>query len=168
MGCLATQNKETRDAAIVAEYLKSNRNSMAVLGRKFDISRERVRQILAKNKIKTRGYTDFSKPRKFRAFHGPVLSHEERFWLNVERVENGCWVWTGKTNSSGYGYFCRNSRTIFAHRFAYELWNKTQLVNWCLHKCDNPPCVNPAHLYDGTPQDNADDRVKRGRGISKL
>ena len=79
---------------------------------------------------------------------------------------DGCHLWVGKTIPSGYGRFgCRG-----AHRVAWELANGRPIPNglWVLHKCDNPPCVNPKHLYVGTPADNSRDMVRRNRAKTKL
>ena len=87
-----------------------------------------------------------------------------------------CWEWTGTRNYADYGITQIDGRQIRAHRLSYELFNGTipkgRLV---LHHCDNPPCVNPKHLYIGTDVENVRDRVRRSRsacgennGISKL
>lgn len=89
-----------------------------------------------------------------------------RFWAKVRKTD-GCWLWTGFREHSGYGKFRINRSTspVPAHRFSYELENgpisdPTLIVR---HTCDNPPCVNPAHLLIGTKLDNAHDRDSRGR-----
>jgi hypothetical protein len=76
----------------------------------------------------------------------------------------GCWNWTGAKVSkvSGYGYLTFRQRNYAAHRFAYEhLVGPIPTGAWILHHCDNRGCINPAHLYVGTPKDNAHDRVMR-------
>ncbi len=91
----------------------------------------------------------------------------ERFWgrVNVAAADE-CWEWTGSTNAYGYGYLRigGTTRSIGAHRLsakiAYGMFDERLLV---LHHCDNPPCVNPAHLYVGTPKQNTQDAVRRGR-----
>ena len=79
----------------------------------------------------------------------------------------GCWNWTGTRTSAGYGI--ANSallglRQVSAHRLSYEVFKgvipKGKLVR---HKCDNPACIRPSHLQLGTNQDNANDKVERGR-----
>lgn len=92
----------------------------------------------------------------------------ERFWSKVDRGEpDECWPWKAGVGSFGYGQFWLNAlgRGIGAHRFsAYlALGPSDQFV---LHSCDNPPCVNPAHLRYGTPGENMADRDVRGRGAA--
>lgn len=106
-----------------------------------------------------------------RLFAKDPRSIEERFWSKVNK--NGklilgapCWEWTDAPMNKGYGVFgYDNSRKkALAHRFSWELQNGP-ITNGlhCLHKCDNPPCINPDHLFLGTPADNAKDKVKKGR-----
>ena len=82
-------------------------------------------------------------------------------------IENGCWEWFGNMFSSGYGQFKAKNlhpTPIPAPRAAWMLFNgQIKSGQWVLHNCDNPRCVNPAHLRLGTPQDNVDDMVSRGR-----
>lgn len=88
----------------------------------------------------------------------------ERFWAKVDKTD-GCWNWTACT-SHGYGQFklSKAEKTVRAHRFSYFLHYGEFDPKWrVLHSCDNPPCVNPAHLRLGTDADNARDRDDRGR-----
>jgi len=94
----------------------------------------------------------------------------ELFWEKVTIAgPNNCWEWTGPIKAGGYGNHqwvengvkCRAG----AHRFSLMLHLGDAFVPGLLvcHHCDNPPCVNPAHLYLGTHTDNARDMVQRGR-----
>jgi|LakMenEpi03Aug12_release.lakeMendotaPanAssembly.Ray.scaffolds.fasta_scaffold429274_2 hypothetical protein len=89
-----------------------------------------------------------------------------RFWNKVS-VGGGreCWVWVGGKDSSGYGSFRSKFGVVRASRFsfalAYGYWPEV-----ARHTCDNPACVNPAHLIAGTHQDNVADRVQRGRSAA--
>jgi hypothetical protein len=92
----------------------------------------------------------------------------ERFWAKVERRgAEECWPWTAYRYGDGYGQIREagaGSRLLAAHRVAYELAHgPIQEGMFVLHSCDNPPCVNPAHLRVGTAADNAQDAVKRDR-----
>lgn len=76
-----------------------------------------------------------------------------------------CWEWQAAKNNIGYGMF-RWEQGIMrtAHRVSYELFNGPIPYNMCVcHKCDNPSCVNPDHLWLGTIQDNHDDMIQKGR-----
>lgn len=87
----------------------------------------------------------------------------DRFNSKVKKIESGCWIFIGCKNPKGYGVFQANG-TIFSHRFAWIVKNgaipKGLLV---CHTCDNPPCVNPDHLWLGTPKQNTQDMVKKDR-----
>jgi hypothetical protein len=79
--------------------------------------------------------------------------------------EAGCWLWSGCTHKHGYGSFMDGERTVAAHRFSLEahLGRPIRKGFFACHKCDTKSCVNPLHLYEGTAQDNANDKVVRGR-----
>lgn len=90
------------------------------------------------------------------------------FMERVNVSESGCWVWARRTDRDGYGLLCvkrKGVRTTWkAHRLSVLLYtgNLDESLNVC-HHCDNPPCVNPAHLYQGTTAQNVADKVSRGR-----
>lgn len=100
----------------------------------------------------------------------PLPSPSERFWNQVDkgRGETSCWLWIGHQDKFGYGRFTVTSedgqKHLRAHRYSYEMaYGKIgEGLNVC-HKCDNPPCVNPAHLFLGTHQDNVKDKIQKGR-----
>jgi hypothetical protein len=97
--------------------------------------------------------------------------------VDKESLHNGCWLWNGQINPSGYGYFYIEPalRPIFglgpktssvrAHKFAYYLQHghvpdRTKCV---CHTCDIKPCVNPDHLFSGTNKDNTQDMLRKNR-----
>lgn len=89
----------------------------------------------------------------------------ERFWRDVEKTgDDDCWLWLG-TKSKGYGRFTLNKELFFSHRISLELSLGRRLRNgkWALHKCDNPSCVNPRHLWEGDREDNRRDMLAKGR-----
>lgn len=97
---------------------------------------------------------------------GPVA----RFWKNVnkdgaynKRLKSNCWEWTG-AKVYKYGSMSIYNRSVRAHRYSWEIrFGKIPKGKYVCHHCDNPSCVNPDHLYLGTPQDNMTDKVERGR-----
>lgn len=84
-----------------------------------------------------------------------------RFWRKVKRgPPDECWPWTGRRGGRGYG----RVGSCGAHRLAWELTNGAIPAGlWVLHRCDNPPCVNPSHLWLGTHADNMADMRAKGR-----
>lgn len=94
-----------------------------------------------------------------------ALPMPDRFWSAVDKTD-GCWNWTAARLGSGYGSFSRGRGTpnSGAHRVAWELTNGPVPSSiHVLHRCDNPICVRPDHLFLGTNKDNVDDKVAKGR-----
>lgn len=96
-------------------------------------------------------------------------SLEARFWPKVDRRgPDECWPWKASTNPDGYGWIRRIADGLMdlAHRVSWEL-NRGKIPSgmYVLHSCDNPPCVNPGHLWLGTQVDNMADMTRKGRKI---
>lgn len=91
----------------------------------------------------------------------------ERFWSKVRIfLPSECWEWQCGRNSQGYGAFKLWGRQLPAHRVAYALTHtSTPSDLWVCHRCDNPPCCNPLHLFLGTPFDNTSDMMAKGRNV---
>lgn len=111
----------------------------------------------------------YQRNRKYGSPLGGIKNHaspEERFWRFVEKTD-GCWKWLGN-KSNGYGRFSSGSKSegyFLSHRFSWELHNQQPIPNgmFVMHLCDNPECTNPDHLRLGTPKENTQDMIKKGR-----
>lgn len=89
----------------------------------------------------------------------------DRFMLKVKKTDS-CWLWTANKNKIGYGYFWMKvaNRQLLAHRVSYELFVGSIPCGLLVcHKCDNPSCVNPNHLFIGTHLDNMNDMFNKNR-----
>lgn len=104
--------------------------------------------------------------------HPPTFTRttpiEDRFWSQVSQGDvQECWEWQSCLNPNGYGrigHGGRGGRKCAAHRVSWEIhYGAIPDSLWVLHKCDNPACVNPNHLFLGSHQDNMDDMIAKGR-----
>ena len=96
-------------------------------------------------------------------FHsgGKLMGYD--FWSFVEKTST-CWLWRGGRDHDGYGIFHPSvSETVRAHRWALAQHLGRDITGFVLHSCDTPPCVNHAHLREGSPKDNMSDMQTRGR-----
>lgn len=108
-------------------------------------------------RLRTKGAVDMARPIQRR---GDVAG---RFAASVVK-QYGCWGWLGHHDRAGYGRLQIGNRSKHAHRVSWELHNgPIPAGSWVLHRCDNPPCCNPAHLFLGDQAANVADMVSKGR-----
>lgn len=142
--------------------------SIAAIARQMRVRNTTIRNLLVIAGVSLRTQSDIM----LRSWSRKKVSTESRFWSKVDkngpiiRLELGpCWIWTASRNASGYGTFGVNRRSILAHRFSFEsqYGPLPQDKPAACHKCDNPPCVRPDHLFAGTWTDNNHDKNTKGR-----
>lgn len=99
----------------------------------------------------------------------PSLPFWPRFLDRVNKTES-CWIWTGFKDKGGYGVLRRNGSSVRAHRAILELKLARKISHGMLacHTCNNPSCVNPEHIYEGSPKENTADMFKAGRHASQF
>jgi len=97
-----------------------------------------------------------------------------RLWMKVRVRENGCWEWVGAARGArgdlvGYGSIGVRGKCVLPHRLVWSWFNGEIPEDMCiLHRCDNPVCVNPDHLFIGTRVDNAQDAISKGRNYTSV
>lgn len=91
----------------------------------------------------------------------------DRFWAKVDIDVNGCWEWKGAKNSEGYGTIGINGKIKGTHRVSWWLAHGEWPSQFVLHKCDNPSCVRPSHLFLGNNSDNMKDKFAKGRDSNR-
>ena len=128
--------------------------------KKLDIARARVEAAARKEEARLIRAGRF-KANSVRVFPETAGRLEANF---MAEPNTGCWLWLGEVHEDGYGRISVSNRMRRVHRVAYAAW-VAPLPNGqrVLHRCDQPTCINPAHLYAGSAKDNIDDAMRRGR-----
>ena len=107
------------------------------------------------------------------ANRGRRAGNLERFWQRVSvGLPDECWLWSGNIGTRGYGFFRvydgdNNEKRVTAHRYMVSLREPLDDSLVVMHSCDNPPCVNPAHLRQATQGENVLDAMRKGRLVPK-
>lgn len=99
--------------------------------------------------------------------HKPIVINDSivsRFWNHVEK-SGDCWEWLSSVSNAGYGRFTIGRKTMSAHRVSYAIAVGDPGDSLVCHKCDNPSCVNPYHLFLGSHKDNTTDMIAKGRHV---
>lgn len=93
------------------------------------------------------------------------MTLKERFYEKVALIPfHSCWEWVGNRKLSGYGRIDFQKKSYLAHRLSWEIHRgEVPRGMFVCHKCDNPSCVNPDHLFIGSHQENMDDMRRKGR-----
>ena len=157
-------NIEHRNNRILSLYCE--KHTLNEVAAAVGITREGVRCVLKRLGINTKRLKgQLTGPVRGPRFR-PQPIFRERFWSQIDQTGglDACWPWVGKRKPlrSGYVTFTINGRTTYAHHIAFLLANKRSATAWHLHDCGNAMCCNPSHIYDGTPTENAADRVRHG------
>lgn len=140
----------TEDVALIRSRYLAGEGSTRI-AKDFGVSFGAILKLLRINGVKTRPSNESKK------------IPELEFWQHVKGSAdlNGCWEWQGTRNPNGYGMFASKKR---AHRISWEITRgPIPRGMFVCHKCDNPPCVRPDHLFIGTQKENMQDMHSKGR-----
>lgn len=92
-----------------------------------------------------------------------MRKHDFASMIDRSGGEDACWPWKGYTLPNGYGQTRHAGKKVLTHRLVFFLEHGRWPEPCCLHRCDNPPCCNPMHLFEGTQTDNMNDMTIKGR-----
>ncbi len=96
------------------------------------------------------------------------LKNKSEFWKHIKISESGCWDWKGSRHPKGYGQVYLYGDKYKTHRLAYEIVHGEITNDMCVcHKCDNPSCCKPGHLFLGTNYENVQDSTKKRRRVKQ-
>lgn len=151
--------EKQRNIQIYNEYKMTG--NMQEVGNKYGLTRQRVFQIVSRfgyRKPRTPKITPEKRAEIRNAYK------EDRFWERVNKAAGGCWEWTGLKHPTGYGRVQWDGSGGYAHRAVWVIkYGAIPDGMHICHRCDNPGCVNPDHLFLGTVADNMHDRDNKGR-----
>lgn len=92
---------------------------------------------------------------------------QEIVFRQLSTMDDPCWEWRSGNDSDGYGQIFVGGRTVKAHRLFFQLFvGHLSVTQVAMHRCDNPPCVNPSHLVRGSHADNVADCIAKGRNAA--
>ena len=129
-----------------------------------------VRFTNSEKQRRTRVFSDYELAKDFHVSVGGRTKRNikdpitlEFIFSKIEKDENDCWIWLG-LRRKGYGRAQHQNKVVSTHRIVWELVNGPIAKGLLIcHRCDNPPCCNPEHLFLGTDKDNSRDKIAKGR-----
>lgn len=105
-----------------------------------------------------------SRNRNYKTHYNKYVFDDEYILKNITVTADGCWTWNQARSRKGYGHITFRRKSYQSHRLSYQIFRQQIPAGLCvLHRCDNPPCCNPAHLFLGTQADNIRDAISKGR-----
>lgn len=159
------KNKEWLYKKYIIEKL-----STCEIAKIFDCSDANIRNWLIKFNIPRRKLKECHTKKYNKGEHPNCIPIKKRFfkYTNIVRIKE-CWEWTGSKDKDGYGKMKIHGEMKRAHRVSWEIHNNKKIPKGMLicHKCDNPSCVNPYHLFIGTYSENIIDMFNKKRNSNR-